>query len=260
MKKLILASTIALCLSNTLVPSVEAKYSEDPEQRKQEKQNESIGFGSGAVAGALVGGPVGAFVGGIFGVLIADDINSDNQLAQKESDLVDANNKLAMTNASVEELELALAQAKQQQMLQLASFQDADHLAKLDELSKFSSNLQFKTASYQIEDVYTEQLDKIASILKSYPELHVNVTGYADARGNADYNKELSTQRAQAVAKYLQDKNVNDAQISVIGAGELAQAKSGNEQNKVSEYEALFFARKVEINLSSNSHNMTAAN
>jgi outer membrane protein OmpA-like peptidoglycan-associated protein len=52
----------------------------------------------------------------------------------------------------------------------------------------------------------------------------VYVTGYADARGAAGYNFELSTARAEAVADALVEGGLSRAQVMVVGAGAPARS------------------------------------
>lgn len=269
MKKIIIASSIALCLNASLVAESQANYSEDPKQKESEKTNEMIGFGSGALLGAGVGGPLGAVVGGIFGLLVANDVNSDNQIEQSKNDLSLAKNKLNKNQEQLKQIESELAQAQHQHMMQVASFDEASHQAFIEDLAEFETNLQFKTASFALEDIYKEQLDKIASILNNYPQLSVDLVGYADQRGDESYNRELSELRAKAVKEYLVSNGVALEQISMTGAGEksIANIQSKNEAENMLEntalinnLEDLFFARTVELSFSQTTQNMTAAN
>jgi sortase system peptidoglycan-associated protein len=264
MKKLFIATSIALSLNAAFAPLANAgTYSIDPEQKKEEKTNEAIGFGTGAIAGAAVGGPVGALVGGIFGILIADDVNDTNQLEQSQLSLAQAKQSVAEQQQNILALQTNISKMQHQQMAQLASYNDVSTDTWLNELANFETNLQFKTASFLVEDVYASQLSSLASILSSYPQLKVKVTGYADNRGDSEYNKSLSVQRAQSVKEYLLSKNVKASQINVFGEGETTIATKDTtleEGNTKSNRENLVFARKVNITLVKPNQQMTAAN
>jgi len=264
MKKILIATSVALCLQNAYMPNLYAK-DKNTEHEQQETKNEMIGFGSGALIGAGLGGPVGAMIGGVFGLMIADDVNTDKQIELTTTELSQVKKNLVSKEQNIANLENELASVQQQQLIQLASFDDSAHDAYIDELSNFETSLQFKTASFSLEDIYTEQLNSIASILKSYPQLTVNVVGYADQRGDEDYNRALSEQRADAVKAYLISKNVKEEQIMITGAGEITLAGEQLIQNDSSSVtsvniEDLFFARKVDISLVKTKQNMTAAN
>jgi OOP family OmpA-OmpF porin len=52
--------------------------------------------------------------------------------------------------------------------------------------------------------------------------LNVQINGYADSRGNDNYNMKLSLARARAVEEYLRNSNVHTGAISVNAYGEKA--------------------------------------
>lgn len=63
-------------------------------------------------------------------------------------------------------------------------------------------------------------LDEIAKLLKSKPELRLNVVGHTDNRGTAEYNLDLSSRRAQSVVTALmQDYAIAADRLTASGAG-----------------------------------------
>ncbi len=55
-------------------------------------------------------------------------------------------------------------------------------------------------------DIKTEaepSLDKVVTVLKSYPKAAVTIEGYTDAKGSDAYNRRLSERRAEAVRGWL---------------------------------------------------------
>ena len=291
MKKLIIATSIAVAFSISATTHTFAsaplnaettKANNSAQIKKGEKNTEIVGFGSGAVAGAIVGGPIGAFIGGIFGLVIADDINSDAKLALTNAQLKQAEYSLTQQQQSVVALQSELQGLQAKQMVQLVSYEQQNNNAWLSDLSHFETNLQFKTASFKVEETYKTQLDSLARILTSYPELSVKVTGFADQRGDSDYNQQLSQQRADAVATYLGQKNVAENQIKIVAAGEenthvniseqVAKTANGKPLSTIStatpanaldtkvSHEDLFFSRRVNISLMTPKDQMTAAN
>jgi outer membrane protein OmpA-like peptidoglycan-associated protein len=60
------------------------------------------------------------------------------------------------------------------------------------------------------------KLDKIAEILKRYPERDILVGGHTALAGTSEGRMQLSTERAKAVADYLLSKNVRTADRMVI--------------------------------------------
>ena len=63
-------------------------------------------------------------------------------------------------------------------------------------------------------------LDKLANILKKYPDTDIQIIGHTDEKGSIRYNQNLSVRRASAVAAYLRTNNIASTRISTIGMGE----------------------------------------
>ncbi len=70
-------------------------------------------------------------------------------------------------------------------------------------------NLNFETSKAVILPESNSELDNLATVLKSYPNLTVYVDGYTDRTGTDKINNKLSEDRANAVKAYLVDKGVN---------------------------------------------------
>lgn len=56
-------------------------------------------------------------------------------------------------------------------------------------------------------------LAKNIEVLKSHPELKIEISGYADTQGRPEYNKNLSDKRAKSVRDYLIENGVSKKQI-----------------------------------------------
>ena len=63
-------------------------------------------------------------------------------------------------------------------------------------------------------------LKDLNRVLKKYPKNRIVVQGYTDSSGADTYNKQLSTQRAQAVYNYLLANGLKTLSITYIGYGE----------------------------------------
>ena len=81
-------------------------------------------------------------------------------------------------------------------------------------------NITFQTGNAAINNNFYEVLDSVIIVLEEFEQTIIAVAGHTDSVGSESYNKTLSTNRAQSVAKYLKSKNVVDARIEVIGFGE----------------------------------------
>ncbi|WP_340679556.1 sortase-associated OmpA-like protein PdsO [Paraglaciecola sp.] len=213
------------------------------ERSKQEKTNELVGLGSGVLIGTAIAGPLGGIIAGVFGAMIAEDVNKDKKLAATSS----------------------LINNKDQQLIALQQrFEEADVRANIlmatmdrtleQKTPEIESSIQFKTASAQLEQHYKTELDLLATTLRSNPKLIVKLSGYADQRGDSDYNQNLSELRALAVKNYLQEQGVLTSQMQTQSFGESSLVSTGNHN------EDNFFDRRVSLKVSDNIDAMTAAN
>jgi OOP family OmpA-OmpF porin len=63
-------------------------------------------------------------------------------------------------------------------------------------------------------------LDTVATDLKKYPRLRIELQGHTDSAGADAYNLKLSQQRADSVRTYLVDQGVPDTRLVARGYGE----------------------------------------
>ena len=101
----------------------------------------------------------------------------------------------------------------------------------------------FETAQSTVDNRYQFLVDQVAKFLSDNPTAQVTLSGYADVRGDQEFNKQLSQQRAAAVAEILKGAGVRDQQIVIEGLGEAEIA--GNE----AELAQMQLARKVEASI-----------
>jgi len=81
-------------------------------------------------------------------------------------------------------------------------------------------DVRFETNSDRLRLGSQRSLNEAAATLKRYPNLVVEVAGYTDDRGDADYNRGLSERRAATVRDYLMHRGVSGKQLSSQGYGE----------------------------------------
>ena len=197
-----------------------AKHTTLPEEKK--------GAIVGGIIGAGIGGPIGAVTGIIIGggwigkALGTYRINGDlrHELAQQRQQ---ASNKQSSLEAEVAQLGRALNKAE-------VAGKAADNL----ELP-----IHFKTGSSEIEAHYQADLVDIAQALAARPDARVDLSGYADLRGAATYNQQLSEQRVRQVKAFLLAHGVAEEQIETRAYGEsrpVAKAETS---------ESDFFDRRV---------------
>jgi OOP family OmpA-OmpF porin len=105
-------------------------------------------------------------------------------------------------------------------------------------------NVEFAFDSAELEPGFATMLDNASDFLKPHRPLlrdglaQLNVIGYTDSRGPAEYNQALSVRRAQAVADHLIKQDPSRAAfIKVMGRGESEPIASndteeGRQQNR----------------------------
>jgi OOP family OmpA-OmpF porin len=74
----------------------------------------------------------------------------------------------------------------------------------------------------------TDKLDVAVQAMKDNPTIGVEIAGHTDAQGDAELNRKLSQQRADAVRKYLVDHGVAPGQVTAKGYGEDEPAASND--------------------------------
>jgi outer membrane protein OmpA-like peptidoglycan-associated protein len=65
-----------------------------------------------------------------------------------------------------------------------------------------------------------QDLDPLVSLLKTYPEVEIELSSHTDSRGAGDFNQTLSQRRAESVVKYLTDKGISASRLKAKGYGE----------------------------------------
>ena len=84
-------------------------------------------------------------------------------------------------------------------------------------LKQLSASIFFKSGSSSLSPAETRRLQQLGACLGR--TAWVRVTGYADPRYSAAYNKTLSERRARAVAGAISEGGFSSARITVVGAG-----------------------------------------
>jgi outer membrane protein OmpA-like peptidoglycan-associated protein len=134
-------------------------------------------------------------------------------------------------------------------------------VANIDDYKLQSSvSVPFKFDRYTLSDEAKQDLDKLATDIKSGKRFFIAVEGYTDSVGSRQYNEALSRRRADAVVEYLVAKHdVPIYRIHMIGLGQerpvdegknrAARAKNRRVEVKV------FSADQVTASLSGNADN-----
>ena len=81
-------------------------------------------------------------------------------------------------------------------------------------------NIFFDFASADLRPESTVSLDKLVETLNDNPNIVIELGSHTDARGNDQFNLELSEKRAQSVVNYLISNGINSDRLVSKGYGE----------------------------------------
>ncbi len=173
---------------------------DDPNKRA--KTGAAIGAVAGAVLGHQLDGRSGRYVGAAVGALAGGAVGHTMDKQQQEFDaaFADEQNRNAV---EVQRLK--------------------DETLKID----ISSEVSFDFGRADIKPSFRPTLDKVADVLKRYPNSIVHVVGHTDNVGSDAANQRLSEQRAYAVVDYLASVGVARDRLRAEGRGE-AEPRDSN--------------------------------
>lgn len=239
MKKALLVSVIALSLTRPVM-AADSEFEKEP----------LIGFGAGATVGAIVGGPVGAMAGGIIGIFIGKIEGDKDELSKQQSEISNQQQTIIALQDKTADYDTLVAsnQVLETKLTRLAQ-------QRIDSLLALS--VQFRTGSSKIEPHFAEQLVELAEVLKQQPQIHLDLNGFADQRGDDQHNLLLSKQRAQNVAEFLVEQGISESRLSTHGFGE---SQSIAKQNSEDSVESNVFDRRVTVHAHMQQQNQTANN
>ena len=75
----------------------------------------------------------------------------------------------------------------------------------------------FDKATLRPESAY--ELDRLAKLMQEMPSLKIELSGHTDNKGKAEYNQNLSENRARSVVEYLVQKGVASDRLTSVGYG-----------------------------------------
>lgn len=82
-----------------------------------------------------------------------------------------------------------------------------------------------------------KELDKIVTLLQSYPHLKLSMESHTDARSSNEYNLDLSERRAKSTMQYLIDHGINPSRLKAKGFGETRLVNNCSDGVKCTEAE-----------------------
>lgn len=152
-----------------------------------------------------------------------------DELSAREARIAELSNQLNSQKQSMEMLKARIKEA-------LLGFSDADLTVTHKDgkiYVSLSQNLLFAKNSKVIDAKGKEALQKLARVLNQNPDLAISVEGHTDTDGSAEYNWDLSVDRAIAVVKILTDEGVKGERVTATGRAFFAPvAPNDTEPNK----------------------------
>lgn len=224
MKKIIIPFLVIM----TVIAGCKTSQSQKKSNLNKTEKGAIIGTSSGAVIGGIIGNKknntvlgaiLGATVGGAVGVVIGNKM--DKQAKKIQDELGDA--------AKVERVGEGI---------------------KLT----FDSQLLFDFGKSSLKESNKDDLWKLATTLKQYPDTDVLIVGHTDNVGSESFNQALSKKRAGAVSSELASTGISKNRLKVKGKGETQPTETndsdaGRTQN-----------RRVEIAIYANKKMKSEAN
>ena len=192
-------------------------------------RSEDIGIFTGLAVGAAAGGPVGAVIGAAAGGLFGDHYYKEKQSkAALAADLRKSEAERARLAASLSEV---------------GGSQDAQLKQTLAAVDTIGMDVSFRTDddSIKVEDM--APLLKLGALAAAVPDAKLRIAGFADPRGGADYNDELSMRRAEAVAAALACGGITRERLIVEAHG------AGESQSAAGDLDAYALDRRVTVRL-----------
>ena len=146
-------------------------------------KEEAIGVGSGALIGAAAGGPVGFIIGAAIGAKLGDTIDRKNDsIDSLESTLVDSRNTVAVLEGDADSQGREIERLRNVARPELVSLMQAG----------IAMDLLFRTDEDQLADATDGKLQQLATTLATMQDVQIRLDGFADERGDATYNQQLS--------------------------------------------------------------------
>ncbi|MFL6618934.1 MAG: OmpA family protein [Povalibacter sp.] len=178
-------------------------------------KEEGVGMGTGAAVGALVGGPIGAFIGLMVGGAMGDSLGTAKQAQLHAKDSEQRAQGFALRAQQLEE------QLADTRVALIKASERSGSNDVLDQLvEKLHADVMFRTGSAEMDEGVASKLEELGKFLATNSQLQVQLNGFADPRGTAEQNLELSQRRGEAVREVLIRGGASPEQIQLSAHGE----------------------------------------
>ena len=175
------------------------------------------GFVSGAAIGGAAGGPIGMIVGAAVGGMMGEHSQKKSEkLARRKAEAEALTGELNALNVSLTNMEGKAGQV--------------------------GATVQFRTGQSEVRDSDKARIAKLGALVAGLQDVKIRVSGFADARGDEALNQSLSQERAEMVARELENAGVPKERMIVEAMGERFASSASTTDDQA-------FERCVEIKL-----------
>jgi len=109
-------------------------------------------------------------------------------------------------------------------------------------------NIYYDYNSSKLTQGAKRELDVLAELMLTNPNLKIQLSAHTDSRGDVDYNQELSQQRANSAKEYLISKGIPYQNVQAIGYGETQLRNHCKDDVYCSEAEHIY-NRRTEVKI-----------
>lgn len=95
---------------------------------------------------------------------------------------------------------------------------------------KLGLHILFANDSSEIQPLFKNQIEQMSRFLKEFPKTSIEIQGYASKVGKAEYNLNLSKQRALAVERALEKNGIASNRITIVGYGDTNLSALGDDE------------------------------
>ena len=111
------------------------------------------------------------------------------------------------------------------------------------------NNIFFDFDKATLRNISNVELRNLTRFLNKYPRVIVEISGYTDSKGTAEYNLKLSEERAQAVVNFLIAKGISKDRMVAKGYGEGLPAATNLNSDGSDNPEGRQLNRRVELKI-----------
>ena len=94
------------------------------------------------------------------------------------------------------------------------------------------AKIYFDAGKSDLKDQFNKDLDQLLEMLKSDPELGIEISGFASAEGSEEMNRDLSNKRAISVLDYLNHRGIVRRRIVAKGYGATTEENATKEEGR----------------------------